>query len=168
MKYVVNHAGEDLEVELKERDDGSFDLVFGDRTLRADLRRAGGNSLFSLILEQEAYEVSVVRAETQTRVALRGLDLVLQVESEQERNARLVDAAQGGGGAQTVKSVMPGIVTKVLVNPGEAVTNGTPLLILEAMKMENEIRSPGDGTVSKVHVSEGQTVNGGDALVAIE
>jgi biotin carboxyl carrier protein len=62
---------------------------------------------------------------------------------------------------------MPGTVLAVKVSPGQAVKRGEVLLILEAMKMENEITSPADGTVSQVRVQAGTTVNTGDAMVDI-
>ena len=72
-----------------------------------------------------------------------------------------------GSARSTVKSQMPGIVTRVLVEEGAEVEAGQSLLILEAMKMENEIRCAAAGTVEKILVSEQQTVNGGDPLVVI-
>ena len=168
MKYVVTYADREISVEVDPRDDGMWDVTSDGRSIVADLRGAGGQSLFSLLLGQSAYEVSVVRSDDQYRVGLRGHDITLTVESEQQKNARLVDAASGDTGPQTVKSVMPGRVVKILVREGEQVTAGTPLLILEAMKMENEIRSPSEGTVTGLLVAEGATVGNGAPLVTVE
>jgi biotin carboxyl carrier protein len=63
---------------------------------------------------------------------------------------------------------MPGTVLDVKVTPGQAVKNGDVLLILEAMKMENEIMAPGDGTVDTVPVAKGASVNSGDVLVTLK
>jgi len=73
--------------------------------------------------------------------------------------------APAGGDAMTAP--MPGTVLKLLVNAGDTVTENQPLLILEAMKMENEIVAPHAGKVSHIHVTSGQAVNPGDALVTI-
>lgn len=167
MKYVVTDAGRELDISVTPRDDGRWDVAVGDRTVVVDLRDGGGRSLFSLLVGDVAYEASVVRIDDRYRVGLRGHDITLTVESEQQRNARLVDATSGDVGPQTVKSVMPGRVVKVLVRVGEQVTSGTPLLILEAMKMENEIRSPSEGTVTALLVAEGATVGNGEPLVTI-
>lgn len=70
-------------------------------------------------------------------------------------------------GADAMKAPMPGTITKVLVNVGDTVAENQPLIILEAMKMENEIVAGRAGTVQSIHVNPGQTVNPGDALVVI-
>jgi biotin carboxyl carrier protein len=67
-----------------------------------------------------------------------------------------------------VQAPMPGVILKVLVKPGEAVAANDPVLVLEAMKMENEIKAPVAGTVEKIFVSEGGSVNTGDDLFQIQ
>lgn len=74
-------------------------------------------------------------------------------------------AAAGAG--DPVKSPMPGNILDVKVKVGDKVTNGTCLVVLEAMKMENEIPAPKDGTVTSVLVAKGATVSAGDVLVTI-
>lgn len=76
-------------------------------------------------------------------------------------------AAPAAAGGQTVSAPMPGTVLKVLVSQGQAVKKGDVLLILEAMKMENEIFAPCDGTVASVSVSSGSSVSTGDAMAVI-
>lgn len=70
-------------------------------------------------------------------------------------------------GADALAAPMPGTILKVLVNVGDSVSENQPLMILEAMKMENEIVASSAGTVSAIHVSAGQTVNPGDGLITI-
>ena len=67
-----------------------------------------------------------------------------------------------------VRSQMPGKIIKVLATPGDAVTMGQGLLVIEAMKMQNEMKSPKDGVVGKIQASEGATVIAGEILVVIE
>lgn len=75
---------------------------------------------------------------------------------------------QAAGGQGAVKAPMPGTILSIKVKEGDRVSAGDTLLILEAMKMENEINAPCDGTVTAVHVSEGASVNTGDPLINIE
>ena len=76
--------------------------------------------------------------------------------------------AAAAGGARTVSAPMPGKVLSVNVTPGQAVKSGEVLLILEAMKMENEIMAPADGTVDTVPATAGANVNSGDVLVTFK
>jgi len=73
----------------------------------------------------------------------------------------------GAVGATKVTAPMPGTILGVKVNPGDSVKKGQVLLILEAMKMENEIVAPVDGTIATVNVSKGTSVNAGDLLVSM-
>jgi biotin carboxyl carrier protein len=91
----------------------------------------------------------------------------VQIEDERERAAHAAERERGAGGAD-VKSVMPGIVVDVLVSAGQAVEKGQPLLILEAMKMQNEIQAPQAGRVASLHVQKGATVGNGALLVRLE
>jgi len=76
-------------------------------------------------------------------------------------------AAAGKAGKTTIKCPMPGNIVKINVNVGDTVKTGTVLCILEAMKMENEIMSPGDGVVATVNTTKGAGVNSGDLLFTI-
>lgn len=76
-------------------------------------------------------------------------------------------AAPGHGGEQTIAAPMPGTLLDVKVEAGQAVTKGQTLMILEAMKMENEILAPHDCTVTQVNVSQGASVNAGDVLMVL-
>lgn len=157
---IVEHAGEvfarcpalsdgaDVPVELAPvRDNGSFSLRIGSQQLPVVV--SGGNDDLTLILGSETWHGRVM--------------------DEREALAR---AAEGGGGARqgggVLRSVMPGIVRDVRVAEGESVAKGQPLLILEAMKMENEIRADADGTVSALHVTSGTAVAKGDPLITLD
>ena len=78
-----------------------------------------------------------------------------------------VAAAPAAAGKETVKAPMPGTINAVKVSAGQAVKKGDVLVILEAMKMENEIMAPCDGTVASVNVAQGASVNTGDVLVSL-
>ena len=80
-----------------------------------------------------------------------------------EVKKRKVEVAEG----EHVKAMLPGVVTKVIVKEGERVKKGDTLMILEAMKMENEVKSPKDGVVKQITVKEGERVEVGDVLAVI-
>lgn len=76
-------------------------------------------------------------------------------------------APQAPAGADALTAPMPGSILRILVNAGDAVKQNQPVMILEAMKMENEIVATKDGVVASLHVSQGDMVNPGDALITI-
>ena len=73
----------------------------------------------------------------------------------------------GGGDSQSVQAPLPGLIVDIMVNENDAVKAGQNLLLMEAMKMENQIPAPYDGTVKSIHVKKGDSVSEGDVLVEI-
>ena len=102
--------------------------------------------------------------------SIAGVATTISVRTAQA--AALAEAMAGGAGARAagsqLKAPMPGRVVKVLVKVGETVQRGAPIIIVEAMKMENEMHAPASGTVLKVHVVEGATVDAGQLMVELE
>jgi biotin carboxyl carrier protein len=120
---------------------------------------------YSILYEGKSYEVSVESAGSKYRVR----------HGAHEQIVELADASRGGreelhkkGGLADVYSVMPGKVVRVLVAPGDQVHAGQGLVVVEAMKMENEIGSPRAGRVKSVDVAPGQTVEAGARLAVLE
>jgi len=106
-------------------------------------------------------------------VIVDGWRFVLSVEDEaraslRERATRAGAAAGGAGGALEIRAIIPGRIASVAVTPGESVDAGQTLLAVEAMKMQNELRSPRGGTVMRVPAAVGATVEVGDVLVILE
>ena len=89
------------------------------------------------------------------------------VEAVEAAPAPAAPVAATPAGADAMPSPMPGNILRILVNVGDTVTENQPLMILEAMKMENEIVAAKAGVVAGIHVKEGQVVNPGDALITI-
>lgn len=89
------------------------------------------------------------------------------VAAAPQAEAPAAPVASSAAGADAMTSPMPGKILKVLVNVGDKVTENQPLMILEAMKMENEVVAAKAGTVAGIHVTTGEVVNAGDALITI-
>ena len=89
------------------------------------------------------------------------------VEEQTRHIIRTRGGAAGGPGSRTLTAPLPGKISRVAVRPGEAVRAGDTLLVIEAMKMENEFKAAGPGTVAEVRVEAGQTVNAGDVLIVM-
>ena len=168
MKYEVRIAGEKLDVEV-ERDGSETIVRGGDREETVDLARVGQSPVYSLIVGNRSYELSVHRKDGGYEIRLAGESYVARVLDE--RAARIA-AASGGAtdeeAGEIVCAPMPGIVVGVSVKPGSVVEPGQGVVTLEAMKMENELRSTTGGVVKEVRVEVGQGVTQGEPLVVIE
>ncbi len=167
MKYVVSHDGQEWDVEVRELEDGTWEVVVDGEVHQADLQQSDGSRINSLLLGHHSYEVLMVAEDGTTTVIHHGRGIDLQVESERERNARLIAGEAGHSDGEAVEAVMPGIVVAVHVKEGDIVQAHDAVCVLEAMKMENEIKTTTSGVVRQVAVSAGDTVNPGDLLVDI-
>lgn len=165
MKYYVTVNGRDHEVELVERlgellvsvDGAPLELRYEEVDQLGQVALFAGHKTFGMSIEGDGNRVTATIA---------GHLYEVFIEDERERAAHAAERESGGRGGQ-VRSVMPGVVVELLVAPGERVEQGQPLLILEAMKMQNEIAAGTGGVVSALHVARGQAVEGGALLATI-
>ena len=157
-----------LECSVEEEDGRLFVAVEGER-YEADLEHVARSGAYTLLLDGRSYEFTLHEHDEELECAGAAGVFHVQVEDARTHAARAKTAeARQAGGVKTVKAVMPGIVREVLVEPGQSVETGQPLLILEAMKMQNEIRADRAGTIRAVHIDAEQTVDKGDKLVELE
>jgi biotin carboxyl carrier protein len=164
MKFIAREGGRELQVEVIRHGSG-YRVCIGDRWMEADLVRAGA-FVRSLRLE-DGTQVALIhhREGNVHEITLGGTIVHVEiVDPLASRRLRREDEIGGGG---VVKALMPGRVVRVLVAKGDTVRKGAGLLILEAMKMENEIQAPADGVVDEVFVTAGQTVESGAELAHI-
>jgi biotin carboxyl carrier protein len=158
-------------VEVQRRGDGFLVIVDGRRHLVRSARVDG--SMWSLLLSDEngqgarSVEAGVVPhgGNGAVDVHIGGYRIPVQWRNGRSRPAR---DAGGAAGVQRISAPMPGKVVRVLVKPGDEVQVRQVLVVIEAMKMENELRAARLGKVSGVFVAEGQSVDAGTALVAVE
>jgi biotin carboxyl carrier protein len=129
--------------------------------------RAVGSGLQSLLIGGVSYLASVSGREGELAVGVGGELYSVRVEEAARFALRTRGGAAGARGGQVLKAPLPGKISHVAVKPGDTVTRGDTLLVIEAMKMENEFKAATAGTVSEVHVTAGQAVNPGDVLVVI-
>lgn len=164
MKFIAREGDRELELEV-ERHGAGYRVRIGDRWLEADFANVG-NFVRSLRLE-DGTQVSLVHhvVGNTHEISLGGTIINVEIIDPLAAKRRRRDDEMGSGGV--VKALMPGRVVRVLVAKGDTVRKGAGLLILEAMKMENEIQAPTDGVVDELFVSPGQTVEGGADLVHI-
>lgn len=139
------------------------------RTLDYDIEKIGADRwLFRT--GAETYILSNLSSNgTNLEFTLNGQWITVNVRDEKELLLEKMGFRSGTtGGGGKLNAPMPGKILKVLVNSGSMVKAGDPVIILEAMKMENELKSPVDGTLIAVHVDEGQSVEKNELLLEIE
>jgi len=125
--------------------------------------------VYSLLLDGKSYDVHIDEDATdEEALELHLMSRVIRARASDARKRRVTKEADGPDGPVQIAAPMPGRVVKVLTPEGTAVTRGDGIIVLEAMKMENELKAPRDGIVASVLVEEGQGVEGGALLATIE
>ncbi len=165
MKYTTFVGEKAYQVDV-----GANNTVLIDGESHAvDFRGIDGTTLFSLLIDNRSWEVLVERTGDEYRVLINGELYVVNVQDERTR--KLAKAEGKGGpvaGEIYIKAPMPGLVRAVNVGPGDAVIARQGVVILEAMKMENELRVPRVGVVKEIRVKPGDKVDQGQVLVVIK
>ena len=166
MKYHVTVSGREWAVEV----DGGRVIVDG-TPWEAHLAGIPGTPLSHLLLGGDSWTIAAQVLDGAGRWALGLAGERYDVEVVDERARQIQDLtgrrpAHDGGGL--LRAPMPGLVVRVEVEAGQVVAAGAGLVVVEAMKMENELRSPRDGRVKDVPVREGQTVEAGQPLAVLE
>ena len=130
---------------------------------------ATGSDTFVLRLAGRSVPLAATRIDSGWRITLRGR--AFDIETMDERAiliGRLAKRTGGSSGrAGMLRAPMPGLVSRLMTSPGRKVTEGDGLVVLEAMKMQNELRAPVSGHTTEVHVSTGDAVDRGDLLVTL-
>jgi biotin carboxyl carrier protein len=145
---------------------GRYRVAIGGDLLEIDARLSPGG-IHSLLVDGRSYVVHVHEADGVTVVEIGDERYEISVEEEARYVIRIRGGAASAAGGQVLRAPMPGKVTHVAVSPGDTVDAGASLVVIEAMKMENEFRAKAAGTVKEVCVQAGQAVNAGDVLLVI-
>lgn len=172
MKFEYEVGDRVRTVEIKRHSEG-YEVSVDGSTCIVDVVHIGGTK-WSLIVQNGAgaprrsveATVAPLARNSGYDVFIDGIHVPVRLKGGLGRRAR--DAGGGGEGIQRVTAPMPGKIVRVLVKPGEPVKARQGLIVVEAMKMENELRAPRDGSVREVLVVEGQSVEAGAALVVVE
>ena len=161
---LTARTGEAMHEVVVTREDGDYVVTLDGTPHRVDARKLEAD-FYSILFEGRSYEVSVERVGAKY-VVRHGAHEQLVELSDASRVGR--DELHRRGGPEEVVSVMPGKVVRLLVAPGDEVASGQGLVVVEAMKMENEIGAPRAGRVKSVEVTPGQNVETGARLVVLE
>lgn len=164
MKYYSRVGQNEYEVEILEDK-----ILINGEEVEVDLRQSGALELYSLLYNGRSFELLIEADRFNYGVTLRGERFDVQVEDERTRrlNAgrKMVAVPEG---ELAVRAPIPGLVIRVLVEVGQTITDEQPLILLEAMKMENEIRAVRGGVVKQISCVAGQRVEQNAVLIVLE
>lgn len=167
MRYFAKVGKREFEMTVTPQAGSPLlEVALGDKRFAVDCAGIDSGEKYSILIDGRSFDVTVDGDGKRLSLIVDGHAWHAEVEDDRERAMSQI-AGHGGSAGGLVESVMPGIVRKVDVKVGDVVKPGDRLLVLEAMKMENEIRAEHGGLVEKVLVTEGQTVDGGQPLVSI-
>jgi len=166
VKYHVVMDGEHREVLVERKDDG-FAVTVDGQTLHMSAATLADGNAYSLLIESRSVDVGVEERGDALELLVGGRRYSCDVLGEREWLARSIQP-ETEDGDKTITAVMTGIVKEVGVEVGQAVTRGQTLFILEAMKMENEVKAEVDGTVAAIAVEPGVTVDIGDVVMELD
>lgn len=165
MKYLTTVNDEQYEIEIK----GDGVVLVNGVERHVDFTSMGQIAIYSLIIDHQSYEAAVEVIEGQHHVLIDGN--LYEVGVVDERTLRLRQSMSSGmeaTGEVVLRSPMPGLIVSVPVVVGQTVSKGQTLVILESMKMENELKAPRDGTVSRLECAAGDSVEQNKVLVTID
>jgi biotin carboxyl carrier protein len=167
--YVALLDGGKREETMKvaEEAPGIYQVEMGGKVHRVDAFRHDSGTV-SIIVDTESYSVQLDPREAAVKVHVRGNQYPLEVLGERRLRMRRASAQLTVEGRQTITAPLPGKVVRILARPGDAVREGQGVVVVEAMRMENEMKSPKDGKVVEMHVAEGQAVERGARLAVVE
>ncbi len=164
MRYITTVEGKQFLVEIIDEKHVNID----GKVYEVDFESVSGQPVYSLLVDGKSHEGYAARGDEDWQVLLHGRLYPVTVEDEREKRLR---SAAGGGVAETgefhLRAPMPGLVVAIPVEEGQVVKRGQVLVILESMKMQNELKSPRDGTVERLRVKAGETVEQKQTLLSV-
>ena len=168
MRYDIGLSGRTYRLELLRNEDG-WECKLDGREVFVQAAKVGEDTL-SLLVGGQSFEVTRAggrRPPHTIKLFVRGTCYEVSVTDPRSWRGRR-SAAQGDAGPQNLTASMPGKVVRVLAREGDAIVSGQGIAVLEAMKMQNEIRSPRAGVLKKLLAHEGMKVNAGEVLAIVE
>jgi biotin carboxyl carrier protein len=167
MAFIAKLGDQNYTVEIEESGKSVYRVSVDGNEFIVDGKKTGRTN-YSLIVDNRSFEIEVDHTDDEYRVLVDGRNYRIQLVDE--RRVRVGSGQLGSEpqGRQNVSVPMPGKVIAVLAAEGDTVEKGQGLVIVEAMKMENEVRSPIAGIVKEIRAKPGDTVEGGAVLLVVE
>jgi biotin carboxyl carrier protein len=164
MKYITTIDGHEFAIEIIDEHHIRLDR----KMLEVNLESVGGQPIYSLLVDGKSYEAYVYPGEEDWQVLMQGRLYPARVEDEHEKRLRAAGGSSVSESAEFhLKAPMPGLVVALPIAEGQQVEKGQVLVILESMKMQNELKSPRTGTVHRVRVKAGESVEQRQTLLSV-
>ena len=165
MKYITTIDDVDYEVEILN----DHQVSLNDEVYEINFEEISSDMIYSIIVDGKSYEVNISGDKNEWYVFIRGTMYKAEVIDEREKRLREASGELAlSSGEYTLVAPMPGMVVKVSVKVGKKVDKGDVLVILESMKMQNELRSPHKGTIIEVNVQKGDRVEKREPMVVLD
>ena len=165
MKYIATIEDKEYEIEILSETRVLIDEV----PHEINFKRLRQYLSFSLLVDGKSYETNIYQDNNDWEVLLRGRQFTVDVEDERERRLRLAAGhISVHKGKFVLRAPMPGLVIDIPVAEGDQVTKGDVLVILESMKMQNELTAPRDGTVTRIQAKVNDNVERKESLLVLE
>jgi biotin carboxyl carrier protein len=167
MKYTAILNEKERDIEITPLDSHRYQVVVDGEPHEVDARLCAGD-LLSILVDRTSYDISFSCDDTNVLLNFRNRYFNIEVMDEHRMRMRRVQSELEMAGPEVIKTSMPGKIVKLLVEEGQHIDPGVGVIIIEAMKMENEIRCRIGGVVTAIHVKAGQAVEADTVLVEIE
>jgi biotin carboxyl carrier protein len=164
MKYIATIDDRSFEIDINEEGE----IIADGKRLSVDFQSVANQPVYSMLLDGESFEANVSLSEKGVEVLLRGRLFLIDVEDERQRRLRETTSIELNlEGEFTLAAPMPGMVVAVPIEVGQRVEKGDNLIILESMKMQNELKAPREGEISGIRVGPGDSVDQNQALLTL-
>jgi biotin carboxyl carrier protein len=164
MSYIVKVDDKEYKIDI-DREGNAFTVHLDEKDIRVDIAAPYQDSRMSLVIGNKLYSIVF---DSENHVVVNEEEYATAVSDEYLHKLMMASPSAGQKHEATITVPMPGLVVELEVKEGDSVKAGQGLLIVEAMKMQNEIKAPKDGVVKKILIKKGQSVNSREKLMVIE
>ena len=166
-KYRLRLGDADHEVEVEPAEGGTFSITVGGRTQTVSLQRINESARYSVIVDGRPYDVFAEETPAGFHILIGGETILIGTQTGRRGKGGADALDADAGGEWVLKSPMAGVVREIMVSADDEVSEGQVLIVVEAMKMQNELHARRAGTVKAVYVSVGQRVDLGTPLIVL-
>lgn len=165
-QFVATVGTDEIEISAERHDDGRWRVALGDRVHVVDAREIRPG-VWSLLCEGDSHVIDLDRRKRGTSIIVGTHEVMTQIEDARRKRLTQAVSSRAPRSGEVIETPIAGKVVEIGISVGDTVEAGQSVGVLEAMKMENEIKAERGGTVEAVHVEAGQSVDTGDKLITL-